>query len=161
MAVSSAERPGGDLFCLRVQVTQKRARLLRVILAVVGVVVGGWYAYGVIWGLFTASDQDVHNPLMWIAVLCGPGSTLLAVLVGFVKPKIAGRWLIGGGVLSGAATMLTSDKPLEMLAAVVFLFTGPMVALGYGFVVLAGASETTASGAWGTWRETIRERPPE
>jgi hypothetical protein len=135
--------------------TRKRAKVLRVVLAVVGVVVGGWHAYGVTWAVFVAPEQDLHNPLMWIAVLCGPGSTLLAVLVGFVKPKVGGLWLIGGGALSGIAAMLTSNKPLEMLAVVVFATTGPMVALGYGFVVLARDAKAAASGAGAT--QALRE----
>ena len=127
--------------------TAKKARVLSVVLGVVGVAIGGWQAFALVYGAFTMTEQEIHSPLTWIVFLCGPGSTLLAVLVGFSKPKVAGLWLIWGGSLSGIAAMLTSDKPLEALAAVVFFLSGPMIALGYGFLVLARNAKPTASDA--------------
>lgn len=126
--------------------TQGKAGLLKPVLAVVGVAIGLWHAYGAAMGFFTASDQEAHSPLFWVAILCGPGSSLLAVLVGLVKPKPAGIWLISGGILSALAATLANPEPLETLLASVFLFAGPMAALGYGFLVLARRGQVGAVG---------------
>ena len=70
--------------------------------------VGLWHAYAAAMWFFTASDQEAHSRLFWVAIVCGPSSTLLAVLVGLVIPKPAGIWLISGGILSALAAALSN-----------------------------------------------------
>jgi hypothetical protein len=56
---------------LRLQMMQGKAGLLKPVLAVVGVAIGLWHACAAAFGFFTASDQEAHSPLFWVAIFVG------------------------------------------------------------------------------------------
>ena len=106
--------------------------MMRYALIAVGLLLGIWHFKVAIKAMFVFRDNDPSS--MWNFILTGPLSTLPAVIVSFLWPKIGGSWLLLGAVLSAVfAVIATLD---QRLIWVILLYCAPMLILGLGLLLL-------------------------
>src|SRR5258708_28105946 len=89
----------------------------------------------------------------WLTVICGPLSTLPAVIWSIPRPKTGAYWLIAGGIIAlveGAITM-RHDGATDVFAFVkwVFAFPGAMALLGLGTLLVDRSSRSKERGRSG------------
>ena len=108
----------------------KTADPLKLILLVVGVIVGTWQCFISLQTIFVMRDEW---PLL-VALLIGPLSIIPAVLVGLWRPRSSGWWLISGGIAFFALTSLHKGIESVQIENAFFLFSLPMILLGAGFI---------------------------
>jgi hypothetical protein len=86
-----------------------------------------------------------NEPLAsWVAIIAGPLSTLPAVFLALFKRKLAGYWLIVGGLISFVAILLvqTDGDFLSISARVALMILLPMLGLGAVFLLLQKNKES-------------------
>lgn len=72
--------------------------------------------------------------LSWVAMLCGPISTLPAVLLSCVWRKAAGHWLIAGAIISFVALLIGEGGLTESIRPFVWMVAAPMSLIGAGLL---------------------------
>jgi hypothetical protein len=108
--------------------------LRRFVTAVVlgaGLALGLWHHWLAVRAIFVFRGAE---PLAsWMAVLAGPASTLPAAIVALFRRTFGGWWLIGGGLVSTAA-LVVSDAGIA--SWFITRITLPMCGLGVGLLLL-------------------------
>ena len=102
---------------------------------VVGALLGAWHLWLAVSAIFAFRNGEPW--LSWVAILLGPGLTLLAVVVAIFKPRVGGVVLIAAACLSlvslaaGDAPQYSSVMPFLVRVAL------PMAAVGIGLLALS------------------------
>ena len=79
-----------------------------------------------------------NEPLSsWIFIISGPVSTLPATITAIFNKKLAGFWLVSGGILSFAAILPDREYMLSALVAI----AAPMILIGLAFIGIAAANK--------------------
>jgi hypothetical protein len=103
------------------------------VLIVLGVLVGLWHLRLALEAIFVfRNDEPIAS---WLAVVLGPGLTLLGVLLAVPKPKLGGAMLIVAGTLAFAIFFEAAGAP-DAVAGFFQMFTLPSILLGTVFLVL-------------------------
>ena len=104
-------------------------------------VIGLWHAQLGAKALFIVRNDEPYSS--WIAVLCGPLSTLPAVALGILTRRWGAAWLVAGALVSlGASAMGAAGSGhgpgvvAEHVLAFLLMVSGPMIALGSGLIWL-------------------------
>ena len=111
-------------------------RILKYVLLLVGILVGSVHLWLAVKAMFVFRNDEPVS--MWIFILTGPLSTLLAVITAFFWPKVGGAWLIFASVLSFTAA-LANVGINEDFQEIVWYFTSysaPMLVLGVASFLL-------------------------
>jgi len=116
-----------------VQMQLKIRTVLSIVLLSAGVLIGIWHFQFAGRSIFVFRQGEPI--LSWLAVLCGPASTLPAVITGAFSTRIGGFWLVLGSIVS-----LVSFSLLQPLMArdigFALQFSLPMLLLGIGLILL-------------------------
>lgn len=105
-------------------------RFLTYGLLIAGIVIGSLHLKLATKALFVFRADEPTS--MWLFVICGPLSTLPAVIISFFWPLIGSMWLICGSVLSFIAAWvnLGENKGFDELLWYFVRYSGPMLLLG-------------------------------
>jgi hypothetical protein len=111
-------------------------RLLIGVLMLAALALGVWHLGLGIRAMFVfRSGEPITS---WIVILCGPLSTLPAVIVSCFRRRTAGYWLILGAVISFVALIISESGLTENSLPFLWMMAGPMAALGISLLLLAG-----------------------
>lgn len=73
----------------------------------------------------------------WIVILCGPASTLLAVVLSLFWRRVGAYWLVVGSLVSFAAFLLGEHGTIENIFPFLRIMAAPMLLIGVAMLVLA------------------------
>jgi hypothetical protein len=105
------------------------------VVLVVGVLVGIWHLLFATGAVFVFRNGEPW--WSWLAVLLGPGLTLVAVLIAIVRARFGGVALIAGGCLSLLALVI-GDGPQYSTVLPFFLRVSlPMFGLGAALLAMS------------------------
>jgi hypothetical protein len=110
-----------------------KKRILPVLL-LLGFIVGIVHAGLALAAIFAfREDEPIWS---WLCIGAGPASTLLAVIVAAIRPRIGGAWLLAGGLASLLALVILEGSVTENALQCLIRIAAPMAALGAAFVVI-------------------------
>ena len=109
-------------------------RSLRYILLLAGIFLGCGHLWLALKAMFVFRNDEPTST--WYFIIVGPLSTLPAVVVACLWPKIGGGWLIFGSVLSFffAMASLQADRNLHDIIWYFTAYSAPMLILGLGTI---------------------------
>lgn len=109
-------------------------RALLIVLTVAGIALGAWHLRLASQAIFVFRGGE---PLTsWIAMLCGPVSTLPAVVLSLFRTRPGAYWLIAGGLVSFVVFLLGEGGVTENLFPFLRMTTGPMFLIGVAMIIL-------------------------
>lgn len=109
---------------------------LYVICFVIGMVIGLKHLRLGFTALFVFTNNEPLSS--WICIICGPISTLPAVITSLFNKKFAGYWLVSGAILSFAVISLDRENMLPMMIRI----SAPMFLIGVAFFGIASANKS-------------------
>ena len=98
-------------------------------------VVGAWHLTLAVQAIFVFRNGE--PTASWVAVLVGPGSTLLAATLAFFHNRVGGYWLIAGGMFSFGVFAFENPADFANLVQFVWRISAPMVLMGASIVLLS------------------------
>jgi hypothetical protein len=105
-----------------------------IVLTVAGIALGVWH--------LRLASQAISvfgsgEPLTsWIAMLCGPVSTLPAVVLSLFRRRTGGGWLVAGSLVSLVAFVLGEGRLTEDLFPFLWSIATPMLLIGVAMIIL-------------------------
>ena len=97
-------------------------------LIILSIIVSIWHLRLGMKALFVfRQDEPITS---WVAIFCGPLSTLPAIMIALFKNKIGGSWLILGGILSLIALFIEENYQLGNIVQFFLKITIPMLSIG-------------------------------
>lgn len=109
-------------------------RALLIILTVAGVAVGVWQFRLATQAIFVFRSGE---PLTsWIAMLCGPVSTLPAVVLSLFRKRAGAYWLVAGSLISFVAFLLGEGGITENIFPFLWMMATPMLLIGVAMIIL-------------------------
>jgi hypothetical protein len=114
---------------------QKMKKIITGIIFIIAFAVGLFHLRLGLTAIFVFKNNEPLSS--WICIISGPVSTLPATITAIFNKKLAGFWLVLGGILSFAAILPDRE---HMLTALV-IFAVPMILIGVAFIVIAAANK--------------------
>lgn len=103
-------------------------RVIKYSLLVIGIIVGSIHLRMGLKTMFVFSNNEPIST--WFFVLSGPLSTLPAVVVSFLWPRVGGTWLIFGSIFSLIAFMVGTMRDTQSIMWYFINYSAPMFMLG-------------------------------
>jgi len=110
-------------------------RIALVALTLVGFAVGIWHAWLAIQAILVFRTGEPATS--WIAIVCGPLSTLPAVLLSCFRRRPAGYWLVAAAVTSFLAFLVGEGGVTENVLPFLRMMAIPMLAIGVTMLLLS------------------------
>lgn len=109
---------------------------LFVICFTIGIVIGLKHLRLGLMAIFVFKNNEPLSS--WIFIICGPISTLPAVITSLFNKEFAGYWLVSGGFLSFAAMLFERETMMIRISA-------PMILIGVAFIGIALAHKSESA----------------
>lgn len=113
---------------------KNRQNLLFMGLIVVGLLIGIWHFRLAMTAIFVFRENE--SVLSWIAVICGPFTTLIAIILAVFVRRAGSFWLIGGGISSLIAMFVLERLKTENIFPFFYMISLPMIVLGASFLMI-------------------------
>jgi hypothetical protein len=110
-------------------------RALVIAVTMAGCAVGVWHLWLAAEAIFIFKTGEPWTS--WVAIICGPVSTLPAVVLSLFNRRAAGGWLVMGSLLSFAAFLMGEGGLTDNLLPYVWMMAAPMFFIGIIMLVLA------------------------
>lgn len=108
--------------------TESHATFILYVATIIGFVIGLWHLYLAQKAIFLFKEGEHWTS--WAYMLCGPLSTLPAMVISLFKRKFAGIWLILGSIVSTFIFIVGEKGATEYLFSMAVMFALPMLILG-------------------------------
>lgn len=114
---------------------QKMKKIITGIIFIIAFAVGLFHLRLGLTAIFVFKNNEPLSS--WICIISGPVSTLPATITAIFNKKLAGLWLVLGGILSFAAILPNREYMLSALVTIAV----PMVLIGLAFIGIAAANK--------------------
>jgi hypothetical protein len=114
---------------------QKMKKSITGVIFIIAFVVGLYHLRLGLTAIFVFKNNEPLSS--WICIISGPLSTLPATITAIFNKKLAGFWLVLGGILSFATILPDREHMLSILV----VFAVPMILIGLTFIGIASANK--------------------